>query len=434
MTTSSAHLFTAGGERFVYRVADGCIYPVPDVFADAIDGALNAGDDDRAHLLLAAAGLPAIDAPSIEEEPSKIRALSLAISQSCNLACTYCYAEGGSFGTVGAKPMREDQARRAAELLIAEAQPGETVSLTFLGGEPLLGRRAMRAVTEYAVALAGAAQVRIAFAITTNATLVEPEDIELFATHRFAVTVSLDGERDVHDRQRPTHRGRPSFDHTMRGFRLLADRSETIPLFARVTVTPQSLHVRETMDALAEHGLRGVTFAPVLSSPTGQHQLDPIELNLLLDAFITCADQAERRIEAGRPYPFTNLLATWRDIHRATRKTAHCAAGRTYLGVSSSGTLHPCHRYVDAAGSVVGDLERGLDEGALQRWTGARALADQTACQACWARPLCGGGCHVEIEHRGRVACDFIRGWIDHCLTSYVRVSRRAPEQVLRLM
>ena len=33
---------------------------------------------------------PLIDPP--------VRALSLAVAERCNLGCTYCYAEGGSFG------------------------------------------------------------------------------------------------------------------------------------------------------------------------------------------------------------------------------------------------------------------------------------------------------------------------------------------------
>ena len=37
----------------------------------------------------------------IGDEPLKdppLRALSLAVAERCNLGCTYCYAEGGSFG------------------------------------------------------------------------------------------------------------------------------------------------------------------------------------------------------------------------------------------------------------------------------------------------------------------------------------------------
>jgi uncharacterized protein len=51
----------------------------------------------------------------------------------------------------------------------------------------------------------------------------------------------------------------------------------------------------------------------------------------------------------------------------------------------------------------------------------------QAPCSSCWARYLCGGGCHYEAIHRGRPACDYIRGWLDYALGAYVRLSARLP-------
>jgi hypothetical protein len=43
-------------------------------------------------------------------------------------------------------------------------------------------------------------------------------------------------------------------------------------------------------------------------------------------------------------------------------------------------------------------------------------------CRKCWARYLCGGGCHHEVKARGRVGCDYIRGWLAFCLKAYVEL------------
>src|SRR5207302_1515205 len=77
------------------------------------------------------------------------RALSLAVAQRCNLGCTYCYAQQGSFGDVP-KSMPLATALKAVDLLFAETNPGERVNLAFLGGEPLINRRVIRAATEHA--------------------------------------------------------------------------------------------------------------------------------------------------------------------------------------------------------------------------------------------------------------------------------------------
>ena len=46
----------------------------------------------------------------------------------------------------------------------------------------------------------------------------------------------------------------------------------------------------------------------------------------------------------------------------------------------------------------------------------------QEPCRECWARYLCGGGCHHEVIHRGRPACDYIRGWLHYCIGAYGRL------------
>ena len=43
-------------------------------------------------------------------------------------------------------------------------------------------------------------------------------------------------------------------------------------------------------------------------------------------------------------------------------------------------------------------------------------------CRECWARYLCGGGCHHEVKARGRIGCDFIRGWLRFCLKAYAEL------------
>src|SRR5271165_1174937 len=56
-----------------------------------------------------------------------------------------------------------------------------------------------------------------------------------------------------------------------------------------------------------------------------------------------------------------------------------------------------------------------------------RHLHRQEPCRQCWARYLCGGGCHHEVIHRGRPACHYIRGWLHYCIQAYVHLRASAP-------
>ena len=86
--------------------------------------------------------------------------------------------------------------------------PGNDIVLGYIGGEPLLNRPVVHAATQtYAESAAASAGRRIRFSITTNATLITPQDAELFAAHHFSVAVSIDGDRAGNDPQRPMHDG-----------------------------------------------------------------------------------------------------------------------------------------------------------------------------------------------------------------------------------
>src|SRR5438270_3558604 len=106
-------------------------------------------------------------APSISDEPlisPPLKALSLAIAQKCNLGCTYCYAQEGSFGGAP-KEMPLEVALKSVDLLFRDATSGERVNLAFLGGEPLTNRRGVRAAAEYAARLAREKNVRLGLSI-----------------------------------------------------------------------------------------------------------------------------------------------------------------------------------------------------------------------------------------------------------------------------
>ena len=363
---------------------------------------------------------PAIDDAAPASPP--LHALSLAIAQKCNLGCTYCYAQQGAFGGA-AKNMDRDTALRAVELLVAGAEPGARLNLAFLGGEPLVNRPVLQAATRHAARRARERGVSITFSITTNGTLLRPEDAEFFEEFGFAVTVSLDGPREAHDAQRPFKSGRGSFDRIMSNVQPLLARQRRMQVAARVTVTPGNLMLRATLDEFVAAGFHSVGFSPMLAAPTGRGELQAADLEEMLGAMIACGREYERRTLVGERYPFANMVNAMQEIEKGTHRPYPCGAGAGYLGVSADGDLAACHRFVGDDEGAMGSLGGGIDAGRRAGWLRERHVHRQEPCRACWARYLCGGGCHHEVIQRGRPACDYIRGWLHYCLEAYLRLA-----------
>jgi len=427
MHSPSAHIFESN-HGWHLLLADGSrIYDVDDALLPVLRQA--AGQDDgRLDVVLASlfgTAAPYVDDSVLVDPP--VRSISLAVAQKCNLACGYCYAQGGSFGQA-AQSMEWQVARDAVAQLLAAANPGTRVNIAFMGGEPLVNRGLVRRVTEYAAAEGRDRQVQVAFSMTTNGTLIQPEDCVFFEEHGFAVTVSLDGTREEHDRLRPTAGGGPTFDRIVGRLEPFLRQKRQTQVSARVTVTPLNLDLPKMLDGLLTLGFDQVGFSPMLSSPHRGLELGETELQVMLDGMIACGRRFEAEVAAGRPYAFANVADALREIHRGTHRPYACGAGAGYLGVSAQGGLFACHRFVEDEAGRLGSVAEGLDRTRRQSWLSDRHVHRQEPCGTCWARYLCGGGCHHEVIHRGRPACDFIRGWLHYCLQAYVNVAQVRPD------
>jgi uncharacterized protein len=148
----------------------------------------------------------------------------------------------------------------------------------------------------------------------------------------------------------------------------------------------------------------------------------------MLEEMKDCGGEFERRIARGDRYAFQNMTSAMQEIHRGTHRPYPCGAGGSYFGVSAAGDLSACHRFVEDSRGAMGDVWRGVDRTRQRVWLVDRHVHRQEPCRSCWARYLCGGGCHHEVLERGRRACDYIRGWLHYCLQAYVRLLDSRPD------
>ncbi|WP_375757711.1 radical SAM protein [Corallococcus exercitus] len=422
------HLLSGEDGHALLLVDGSRLFDVDAESFQALDAAAEAGDDAAVRRLLEALGVDA--PPFVGDEPlasAEVTAVSLAVAQKCNLGCTYCYAREGDFGGP-ARNMPLEVALRSVDLLLEGKAPGSRANLAFLGGEPLANRSVLRAATRHAAERARAREVRLTFSLTTNGTLLTPEDAEFFEEHGFAVTVSLDGPREAHDRLRPFKGGRGSYDAVMAAVAPLLSLQRRMQVSARVTVTPRNLQLRESLDEMVALGFHSVGFSPMLRSPTGRDEMQGADLEAMLEQMVSCGREFERRIVAGERYPFANMVNALRELHKGTHRPYPCGAGAGYVGISAEGELAACHRFVGDKEGQLGHVDTGVDASRQGQWLSARHVHAQRPCDRCWARYLCGGGCHHEVIHRGRPACDYIRGWLHYSLGAYLRLSRARPD------
>ena len=197
---------------------------------------------------------------------------------------------------------------------------------------------------------------------------------------------------------------------------------------ARVTVTPRNLFAAPTLDAFRRRRLSQRRLFAMLERPQccGRNAAGGPRADAGRDDRLRAANSSALRAAAD-----AIRSPTWsmrmREIHRGTHRPYPCGAGAGYLGVSAEASFRPATalsatRKARWARSTTASISPARPIGSP-----TRHVHRQEPCRSCWARYLCGGGCHHEVIGRGRPACDYIRGWLHYCLEAYLRLSAQ-PE------
>jgi len=153
--------------------------------------------------------------------------LTVLTTLQCNFACDYCFqGDHGDYNTHADK-MSLDTAQRVVEWFERELDSvrPEKFVLKVFGGEPLLNLPVMYALAERAWRAAQARNVTRYVNIITNGLLLTPEVVDRMLPFGLnGVKITLDGDKDTHNRMRPLRGGQGTFDRIVENIRQVAGR------------------------------------------------------------------------------------------------------------------------------------------------------------------------------------------------------------------
>jgi uncharacterized protein len=133
--------------------------------------------------------------------------LTILPTEKCNFRCTYCYEDF----EIGRMP--QHVVGGIKELINVRAPELRELSISWFGGEPLLARGVIRAISEHCHRLAEKHGFNFSGGLTTNAYLLTPEVLaELVSLNQDFFQITLDGWEAVHDRTRRRADGAGTFD------------------------------------------------------------------------------------------------------------------------------------------------------------------------------------------------------------------------------
>jgi His-Xaa-Ser system radical SAM maturase HxsB len=182
----------------------------------------------------------------------------------CEHSCAYCQVSRQSEDKA-AFDMSEETAIRALDLTFRS--PAEAIKIEFQGGESMLNFPLIKQIVFEAESRNRPVNKDLQFVIATNLAVATPEILEFCAEHGINVSTSLDGPRELHNKNRPRP-GNDSYERVVRGIRLAREIVGRDKVSALMTTTQASLsQVRGIIDEYLAQEFHELFLRPI--SPYG---------------------------------------------------------------------------------------------------------------------------------------------------------------------
>lgn len=289
------------------------------------------------------------------KELDKVVGISIGCANTCNLACSYCYANAGTYGSNLKEIMRIKDYDNLLSYIKKYNYP--ISNFTFFGGEPLLSYKGIKyfipQVENYYL---NRFQYKPHFSIITNGTLINKEIASFLNKYFDAVTISIDGPEEMCDLTRI------ALDPTISVYKMIKNAMSHIMNFPKrnfhlravATLTPKLLEnirrygVLDYRNSFYELGFDTVGFFQATGIEWPKTSLDNLVefYRVIINNTIDCLINGEVK----------NLddmtMAYLVDILKR-HYNGDCVAGKNYLYYTPDGNTYPCQMYYNERKRIV---------------------------------------------------------------------------------
>jgi len=324
-----------------------------------------------------------------------IKALCLHIAHDCNLRCKYCFASTGDFGT-GRTLMDAETGKRAIDFVIKGSGNRKHLEVDFFGGEPMMNFEVVKEILEYAKEKAKDAGKVFKFTITTNALLLNDDNIAYINENMQNVVLSIDGREATNDKMRCRVDGSGSYKSILPKILKVAESRNQENYYVRGTYTRNNLDFSEDVLHLADLGFKQISVEPVVAAKDSGYDIREEDLEKLYDEYEKLSVEYQKRWNTDRWFNFFHFMVDLSQGPCVAKRLGGCGAGAEYVAVTPEGDIYPCHQFVGMEefrlGNVHNEGEFNKDIQDTFKNTNVYTRED---CKNCWAKFYCSGGCRA---------------------------------------
>ncbi len=471
------HLFETYKGKYIFDINSNAIFKVPGYVYNDLKKYLQTGkitygnEKSQAIIeklinngLLSSHRWQRIEHPGIPLIPyylnTSVSTITLQVTQACNLQCRYCPYAGSFYNRKHSpKKMKFEVGKAAIDFYVRHSVDEECLNIGFYGGEPLIEFELIKKLVEYVSSNYKGKKVQ--YHMTSNATLLKDEMIPFLEQNSFNLLVSLDGPKEIHDKNRIQQNNKGSFELIMENLKRV---HKNYPDFARkirfnCVIDPSSnfdcIHefftnypeVRDyytSFSYISKQNIIEDTFKPT-EEYTARYRYEVFKLFLFLMKRIS-EEHVSKIVKSYYNFLFTTVKDR-RTISFAHTDYGHhsgpCITGNHKIFVDTEGNFFPCEKVNENSDSFkIGSIYDGFDYERAIYLTNIGKLTE-AQCLSCWNVNFC-SLCCLFAENNGEISakaklsncngtkCDTEELFKDFCFLE--EVDFYGDEQVFKLM
>lgn len=326
-----------------------------------------------------------------------IRAV-IAPTTFCNLKCSYCYEQGTHRSN-----MSMDTCMRIKDQLCKKLIEDRTkhFSLIWYGGEPLVNWDAIEYLQNSMYTFCANNAIEFDASIVTNGVLLNEQRIDFMARTGFKlIQVTLDGDKDTHNKVRYTRNGDGTFETILRN---IDYSKKSINTVVRININKDNLQsTYRLIDFFAESGRLDFEFkfAPIIIEPDSIGDFDPATCYTLQEFSKVEFDLINYTVNLG----MTNCVCL------PTPKFGFCeAVSRNNILFDPDGDLFFCWEDVGRKELTNNPIYNTGEYDKLYDYYVNSYSFHRAECVDCSIFPQCLGGCPRKQIEYGKAPCPCLR-------------------------
>ena len=335
----------------------------------------------------------------------KLNLMTLQLTQQCNFRCKYCvYSENlnARQRSHSDATMSLEVAKRAIDFLWEHSVDSEGVAIGLYGGEPLLQFPLVRSIVEYSKKRFFGKN--LTFSMTTNGSLLSDEIVSFLEENDVSLLISMDGPKEINDRNRVFRNGTGTFDVVARNLQSMKSKFPEYWSKVRISmVIDTNNDLDEVGKIISELGIEPSKLKPSLIDC----EYDNLPTTMTNEYY--CKQEYHRflsylahwnRYPTGKVSPIlqSRVETTIENRDQIFQKaplreydspSGPCVPGQLRLLVDVNGNFYPCERVSETSDVAhIGSLDNGFDLDKVQRFLNASRVT-RDVCINCWCFRFC---------------------------------------------